>query len=100
MREWVPSSRVSFSWLMRRQFRVGTATTLAERRLGESPPPVAWHLAQALWCVARGAGLALVSLPRGRGPAVARLRLAAFGVGRLAGLLGVVHHEYRALHGS
>ena len=100
VREWVPPSRVSFSWLMRRQFRVGTATTLAERRLGGRPPPVAWHVAQALWCVARGAGLALASLPRGRGPAVAELRLAAFGVGRLAGLFGVVHEEYRALHGA
>ncbi|MDJ0848754.1 MAG: glycosyltransferase family 2 protein [Myxococcota bacterium] len=98
--EWVPASRATFAWLMRRQFRVGTATTLAERRLGKAPPSVAWHLAHALWCLARGGTRALAALPRGRGPAVAELRLAAFAAGRLAGLLGVVHEEYRTLHGA
>jgi succinoglycan biosynthesis protein ExoM len=100
VREWVPPSRATLSWLLRRQFRVGTATALVERRLWRPRQPAARHLAHGLWCVAKGVVLALRALPRGRGAAARELRLAAFGAGRLAGLAGVVYREYEgAVHG-
>ncbi len=98
VREWVPPSRATLRWILRRSLRVGTCTALVDRRLRQPPLPAWRHLGQAVWCVAKGALLALASLPRGRGPAVARLRLAAFGLGRLGGLLGLALPEYRAVH--
>lgn len=97
--EWVPASRASLRWLLLRQLRVGTCTALVDRRL-RRPPLSPWrHLAQALWCVAKGSALALAALRRGPGPAAAELRLAAFGAGRLAGLFGLALEEYRSVHG-
>jgi succinoglycan biosynthesis protein ExoM len=97
--EWVPATRARLGWLLRRQLRVGTCAVLVERGLRRPPRPPWRLLAQGLWCVAKGGLLALLALPRGRGPAAAELRVAAFGAGLLAGLCGLVVEEYRAVHG-
>jgi glycosyltransferase involved in cell wall biosynthesis len=93
--EWVPPARATLGWILRRNFRVGTSAAFVERRLTQPPRPAPRLLAHALWCLAKGTLRAGLALPRGRGPALRELRLAATGAGRLAGLFGFFYREYR-----
>jgi len=100
VREWVPPSRARLAWILRRAFRIGSSAALVEGRLADTPVTRRRQLAHALWCMAKGSALALSALPRGFGPCVREARLAATGLGRLAGLAGFTYREYRVLHGS
>jgi len=79
----VPPARATLRWILARGFRVGAASALARRR------GAAWIAANAGWCLARGLGEAAWGSPRGLAGAVAGLRLAAYALGRAAGLCGV-----------
>jgi glycosyltransferase involved in cell wall biosynthesis len=83
--ELVPRERVSARWLLGRGFRTGSAATHIDRVRGRG---VRRAIAHGGWCLAKGLALALA------GPSqhvrVDGLRLAGFGVGRWAGLVGVV----------
>lgn len=98
--EWVPRSRANARWILERAFRVGISSAFVDRHHRERPVSAARLLAHGGWCLAKGATLLPVGALRGRAGAVAALRLAAFGVGRLGGLAGVHHEEYRTVHGS
>jgi len=98
VREWVPASRVSVGWILRRAFRVGCASARLARRRGVAVS--ARVLLHGAWCLARGAAELLVASVRGRAAAVAALRLAAYGAGRIGGLAGLRPAEYRRIHGS
>ena len=99
VREWVPASRARLRWILRRAFRVGTAGSFIDRRCVDPPRAAAFILAHGAWCVAKGLGLAAAGGLRGRAAAARGLRLAAFGLGRLAGLAGVSLPEYRHTDG-
>lgn len=100
VREWVPPSRAKLSWLLQRSFRIGTASVIIDRVCREEPRRAWRMLAHAGWCVAKGA----LQLPLLAVGALARAahgaRLAAFGVGRIAGLAGYRYEEYRRIHGT
>jgi GT2 family glycosyltransferase len=97
--EWIPRSRARLAWILRRAFRVGSTSAWIDRRRLQPPLRASRLAAHGSWCVAKGLLLLLAALARGRGAAARALRLAAFGAGRLAGLLGVTYEEYRGTHG-
>jgi len=99
VREWVPASRATLGWLLRRGFRVGNAESFMQRAIEAPPRPAGRVLAHGLWCVLKGGGQALLGLPRGLAGAAPGLRLAAVGLGRLSGLAGHRYEEYRTIHG-
>jgi glycosyltransferase involved in cell wall biosynthesis len=99
VREWIPPSRATFGWLMRRALRVGTAGTFIDRNCREHPVRRRRIALHGSWCAAKGLCLALVGLLRGRGPAARGLSLAACGLGRLLALSGWAYEEYRTVHG-
>jgi glycosyltransferase involved in cell wall biosynthesis len=98
--EWIPESRVTVSWVIRRAYRVGNG--IARIALDASPGirTVGFTLGNALLRLLRGgAGLALFAF----GPAhrrVEALDTIAAGVGRLTGLRGRSAREYETIHGS
>jgi succinoglycan biosynthesis protein ExoM len=98
--EWVPRSRANARWILERAFRVGTSSTFVDRHRLVGALSPARVLAHGGWCVAKGAMLLPVGALCGRAGAVQALRLAAFGVGRLGGLAGMLREEYRVVHGS
>lgn len=98
--EWVPRSRANARWILERAFRVGASSAFVDRHHRESPVSPARLLAHGGWCLAKAATLLPVGALRGRAGAVAALRLAAFGAGRLGGLAGIHREEYRVVHGS
>lgn len=100
VREFVPRSRVRLRWLLERSFRVGTGSAFIDRHC-RSRAPKRWRMAaRACWCIARGAVMQLGSFRGGRPAAVRGLQLVSFGVGRIAGLAGYRHEEYRRIHGA
>lgn len=98
--EWVPRSRANARWILERAFRVGTSSAFVDRHHRSRRLSPVRLLAHGGWCLAKGGVLLPVGALRGRAGAVAALRLAAFGAGRLGGLAGVHREEYRVVHGS
>jgi glycosyltransferase involved in cell wall biosynthesis len=87
--ERVPPERACTRWLLRRGFAVGTATThIAVCRRGALRAGVA-ALLHGVFCMAKGLAAAALSGRGSRADRVRALQLAAFGVGRVAGVAGV-----------
>ena len=61
---------------------------------------VARVAAHGAWCLARAAVSLLAAAAGGRAAAARALHLGAFGAGRLGGLVGLHHAEYRVIRGS
>jgi GT2 family glycosyltransferase len=96
--ESVPASRLTLRWILQRGFGVGTST--AWMQLKHHSNTRIRLLAHGVYCMIKGAGLAL-SLPLlGRAVAVEGLRLLSYGIGRIAGSSGYLHQEYRVVHGT
>lgn len=96
--EWIPASRVTHGWLLRRSFRIGTSTSLCERYLAPGPRTVGVRLAKACVRIVQGVALLPVNaLLPGRRPFDA-LRLVYLGAGMLNGLTGRHYQEYEHLH--
>jgi glycosyltransferase involved in cell wall biosynthesis len=97
--EWIPASRATLPYLLRRRFRMGTTLAMIDRIEGGKR-----RLAlRALKGVGRiGLGLTQTTTLLSRGPAglAAALCTMAWGAGALAGLLGVTHREYDAVPGA
>lgn len=96
--ESVPASRLTVGWILQRGFRVGTSSAWVQLRHHSNTR--LRLLAHGVYCMVKGAGLAL-SLPmRGRAVAVEGLRLFSYGLGRIAGSSGYLHPEYQVVHGT
>jgi hypothetical protein len=86
--ESIPAERVTLRWLLRRSLRVGASNTHITRT--RSAEPVAGHvLAHGGWCIGKGLLRATAGAVCGRAVAAHGLQLAAFGLGRWLGLLGL-----------
>jgi len=98
VRERIPASRSTVRWILQRGFRAGTSSAWVQRNHHSST--LLRLLAHGVYCVVKGAGIAL-SLPlRGRAAGVRGLQLIGYGLGRIAGSSGYLHQEYRVVHGT
>jgi succinoglycan biosynthesis protein ExoM len=97
--EYVPTSRVTAAWLLRRAYRTGNIWGVCDRDLGASPVTIAQHTARAIARIARGILLGPPSVLLGRHVALQAARTAALGAGYLAGVVRLRYNEYRTTHG-
>lgn len=99
--EWVPSSRVSLSWVLRRWFRIGVTRSLTLLYLDNpSLPRRLRRVAGGLGMGLKGVGGMVVAVPKGRSAVLAATRLALLGFGASFGALGLRFREYRRTHGQ
>lgn len=100
VREWIPVSRATASWLIRRAFRSANTMALIDVDLSARSGVRLVVAAKGLVWLAAG----LVGLPAGlvlgRATLVKAARHIAYGAGLLLGLCGVRYREYRQTHGS
>lgn len=93
--EFVPASRATMTWLVRRAFRIGTVTAATERAL---LPRRRWLVPRILKGGGRLAEGTLLALPSslvgGRAGLAGSLRKVAHGAGCLAGIAGMRFREY------
>jgi succinoglycan biosynthesis protein ExoM len=100
--EWIPESRATVSWVMRRQYRVAISHVERELKFEKS-------LSVRALRIVRGTGRALqgllllpvalvIGVQDGGVQLVRALRLVARGSGNLAGLLGWKYEEFRRIH--
>jgi hypothetical protein len=98
--EWVPASRQTPAWLIRRWFRVGVTRSLVLLLLDDPPwPRRLRRVAGGSLMALRGLLLALMAVPRGADRALAALELVMVGLGAAVGALGVHYREYQTVHG-
>jgi succinoglycan biosynthesis protein ExoM len=96
--EWIPPSRVTAPWLVRRAFRGGATYARLEADAGRTLARAAVRLAKGGFRVLQGVGGLVAS--RGRRPQIVRsLQTIALGMGTVAGVLGLRFDEYRRVHG-
>jgi succinoglycan biosynthesis protein ExoM len=98
--ETIPVSRVSAWWLVRREYRRGNTLSICLRDLRDSPTRRLRRLIHATLRVIQGLGLMAFALVAGRVSAVRGAQRAAFGLGMVAGLIGLRYQEYLVLHGT
>lgn len=91
--EWVPASRTTLRYLLRRRFRMGTTLAVIDRIEG-GRGRLAMRLLKGVGRI--GLGLAQTATVVSQGPAglAAALCTMSWGAGALAGLFGVSRHEY------
>ncbi len=99
VREWVPVTRVSVRWMLKREFRRGNTLSLCLRMLQDSPARRVRRVVGGLGQIARGVVTVPFGLVRGREVAVAGLKRIWFGAGLIGGLTGSVVSEYSTVHG-
>jgi succinoglycan biosynthesis protein ExoM len=99
VREWVPASRATAAWLVRRFYRHGT--TLSHRELDLLPPwrAIPGLLWRAKLHIMAGTLLLPIGLLRGKHAWVMYLRYLAYGMGIIGGIFGGRVEEYRETHG-
>lgn len=98
--EWVPTSRVSVGWLVRRWFRTGVTRSLTLLYL-DRPGPLrrARRVAGGAAMAARGVLETIWASLDGRGATLVASRRILLGVGASYGALGLHYREYRRTHG-
>ncbi len=98
VRERIPASRSTVRWILQRGFRVGTSSAWVQ--LNHRSSTLLRLLAHGVYCMVKGAGIALLLPLRGRAVGVKGLQLFGYGLGRIAGSSGYLHQEYRGVHGA
>jgi succinoglycan biosynthesis protein ExoM len=93
--EWVPASRATAGWLLRRNFRRGNGYTRCAVMLDRSVARRIERAAKGIARVAQGVLGALVTLPAGRAVWMKHVLRAALGLGSFAAVFGYVFQEYR-----
>jgi hypothetical protein len=98
--EWIPPSRCTLRWLVKRSYRIGTTHGSIAREMNPNIRSIGRLVRQAGFLVARG----LVTLPihslRGKHGLMLSLKYLSRGAGMLSGLLGHEHQEYKTIHGQ
>jgi succinoglycan biosynthesis protein ExoM len=93
--EWIPASRTTVAYLLRRRFRMGTTLAMIDRIEG-GKGRLALRALKGVGRIGLGVAQTATVLSEGRAGLVGSLCTIAWGVGSLAGLLGVVYREYDA----
>jgi glycosyltransferase involved in cell wall biosynthesis len=94
--ESIPASRMSVSWLLRREYRRGNTLSLCLRELEDSGPRRLKRVAHGLVQLGQGAVLVVAAPVFGRYMLVRGLQRGAFGAGLITGLGAHVYEEYGA----
>ncbi len=97
--EYIPASRATLRWLLRREFRRGITLSTCLRDLDLTPWRVARRVAHGGVRIMQGLGQTALAVVGGQRQAVRGLGTMSFGAGLLAGLTGVSYQEYRVVHG-
>ncbi|MFQ5415450.1 MAG: glycosyltransferase [Myxococcota bacterium] len=100
IRDEVPEECATLRWILARAYRNGAATAYIARKLDPGPERALRVGFHGLRCLAKAAVFLLASPLRGRAAAARALHLASFGVGRIGGLAGLQHSEYRVIRGG
>jgi glycosyltransferase involved in cell wall biosynthesis len=87
--ETVPPERMTASWLIRRAYRIGVCDSVLARAVRGRAVAVAGTLVAGVGRLVAHAALLPLALPGGKGRVVRRLRGFGYGLGRLAGLVGL-----------
>ena len=98
--EWVPPTRTSVAYILKRAFRTGTTIALCEREFTDSRLRRASLGFRALGTIAKAILGFPLSAIDGRHGLVQALRTVVLGLGYFAGAVGVRYEEYRTVHGS
>lgn len=95
--EWIPASRTTLLYLLRRHFRMGT-TLAAIDRIEGGTGRLAMRAIKGLGRIGLGLAQTTTVLSRGLAGLAAALCTIAWGAGALAGLFGVTQREYDTVH--
>ncbi len=95
VREWVPPSRVSVRWILKRGFRIGTTIASIQSGLRPFPVTLCRLLAFGFYGMLKGLALLLVCGLFGRHLAISYLRNICYAGGVIAGLLRLRVEGYR-----
>ena len=98
--ESIPASRVSTGWLLRREYRRGQTLSRSLRRRDRRLRRLARRTGNAGLHLARGLGLLVLGLPRGRAHWLHGAKEIVLAAGMMTGLAGRQYREYRTIHGS
>jgi succinoglycan biosynthesis protein ExoM len=100
VRELIPTSRCTASWLLRREYRRGNTLSVCMTALEGSLLRRAKRAAHALVALLHGLGVATTALRHGRSALVRGTLRACFAAGLVTGMTGHVYHEYERVHGT
>lgn len=95
--EWIPASRTTLFYLLRRKFRMGT-TLAAIDRIEGGTGRLALRAIKGFGRIGLGLAQTATVLSRGLAGLAAALCTIAWGAGALAGLCGITHREYQSVH--
>ena len=98
--EWVPSSRASVAWLLKRAFRTGNSQAICDRELTDSKLRRTWLCLHMLGSITKAILVTPWSAILGRHEVLESLRNVSRGLGYFAGVAGVRYEEYQTVHGS
>lgn len=98
--EWVPQSRTTAAWILKRAFRTGNTLAICDRELRESTPRFVWLCVRAAGSIAKRMLALPLSPLAGRHEALKCLGLISRSAGYLAGAAGFRYEEYRTVHGT
>ena len=91
--EWVPASRTTLSYLLRRRFRMGTTLAMIDRIEGGGER-LALRAAKGVGRIGLGLAQTATVVLRGFAGLANGLCTMAWGAGALGGVFGLVYHEY------
>lgn len=98
--EWVPASRATVRWLLRRNFRGGNGYARCTLVLDRSAKARMLRVAAGAGRVVQGLLALAVALPRGRHAWMKHALRVSLGLGSLVGAFGYFLQEYRRTDGS
>jgi succinoglycan biosynthesis protein ExoM len=101
VREWVPSSRATIGWLLRRAYRSGTTLGQVDRDRADVVRARMGRFVRGAGRLTQGVVLAPLAAFPPRGQTVRWIRamqLVCRGAGMIAGVMGTRYEEYRTIH--
>ena len=98
--EYVPPTRATAGWLIRRAHRTGNSRSLTMVDLEGTPLRRLKRFGGGLRAVLSGVWRTVAAIPRGRAAVLRGVQRLAYGIGLITGVLGIRAREYRVIHGS
>ena len=97
--EFIPDSRITVAWVLRRAYRAGQTLGFCDRTIGATLGQRATRLAKGCFRLLEGLLTLPIGVVRGREATIRSLRRVCWGAGSITGLVGGRYEEYRKVHG-